>query len=649
MYHNTIHQRIKEVLWRSQTGDTIKDSPFYDRLLHGAGAIRELYLEIYRYHPLSELYFDQLIEQLVQSYTIRPSWLKELDMERLDRGYWFLDNGLTGMSLYVDRWCTNLAAFPSTLSYLQDLGINLVHLMPLFQSPLNESDGGYAVSDFRQVNPRVGSLEELKTVREKMTAAGMHLMLDIVLNHTSHRHEWAQKARAGDRKYQDYYYMFSDRTEPDLYDRQMPEIFPESAPGNFTYIEECRKWVMTVFHDYQWDLNYRNPEVFLEMLANIFFYANLGVDILRIDAPAFIWKEPGTTCQNLPQAHILLRLIKSCVVVATPGMALLGEAIVAPSRIMQYFGSGPYEARECDLAYNATQMALQWDALATGDTRVMLAGQRELTAKPYGTSWITYTRGHDDIGLGYEDHSIVEARFEPTAHRRFLQEYYSGEYPGSDALGALFSVNPKTQDARISGTLASLCGLEFALRQGDRDHVELAIQKILLMQAQSIFVGGIPMLFAGDEAAYTNDYSYLEDPGKNYDNRWMHRAVTDWDKNAFVSRPDTVEYKVFTGTAKLIGIRRQLSCLADHKNIKWLIANDPRVACFVRYNSTQRVYCLFNFNKGAATVDWNMIKEDAGEAGPFFDHWRGTHHRLALEDGSTLPGYSFMILECLST
>jgi amylosucrase len=342
------------------------------------------------------------------------------------------------MSLYVDRFCGDLQSLPGKLPYLKDLGVNLLHLMPLFQSPEGESDGGYAVSDFRQVDARFGTLDDLVIVQQKMAEEGAHLMLDIVFNHTSHLHQWAQKAKGGDKRYQDFFYMYDDRTIPDLFERSMPEIFPEAAPGNFTWVPECNKWVMTVFHHYQWDLNYTNPAVFVVMLDTVLFYANLGVDILRIDAPAFIWKEMGTTCQNLPQAHTILQLLRLCVQMAAPGMALLGEAIVAPRQIMQYFGEGSARGKECDFAYNATQMALQWDMLATGNTLVMMAAQEVLLQKPLHTSWITYTRSHDDIGLGYEDAMIQQAGFSSFEHRKFLQRYYSGEWSGSPAKGALF-------------------------------------------------------------------------------------------------------------------------------------------------------------------------------------------------------------------
>jgi amylosucrase len=348
---------------------------------------------------------------------------------------------------------------------------------------------------------------------------------------------------------------------------------------------------MTVFHQYQWDLNYTNPEVFTAMLENIFFYANIGIDVLRIDAPAFIWKELGTTCQNLPQAHTILRLIKQCVQVAAPGMALLGEAIVAPAEIMKYFGNGLYTAKECDLAYNATHMALQWDALATGDTRVMLAAQHELLQKPYGASWIAYTRCHDDIGLGYDDYMIRNAGFNPYEHRRFLKEYYSGTWPGSTARGA------------------SLCGVEKAIAEDNLHEKEIAIKKILLMQAHSFFIGGIPMIFYGDEMGYTNDYSYLQDPGKNYDNRWMHRPVIDWNKNKNAYIPGTVEQQVFSATKRLISIRKQLAVVGDYKNLNWLSPHNIHIAGYLRTHHEKRLFCLFNFSCERAYLTWYLFKE----------------------------------------
>jgi len=644
MYNRDLHPKIDAIL--SQEGPGHKGDLFYARLMANAAAIRTLYQELYAEHPMCDQGFEQLIQVVAEAAQNRPAFLKEKDALKAKSDRWFLSNDIAGMSLYVDRFCGDLHQLAGKLDYFEKLGVNFLHLMPIFQSPANESDGGYAVSDFRKVEPRFGALDDLKTLIQKMNDSGMYIMLDIVLNHTSHQHEWALKAKQGDQKYQDYYYFYEDRRLPDLFEKDMPDIFPESSPGSFSYQEDCKQWVMTVFHGYQWDLNFTNPQVLCAMLDTIFFYANLGVDVLRIDAPAFIWKQMGTSCQNLPQAHTLLRLIKLCVEAATPGMALLGEAIVAPKEIMKYFGTGDFTARECDVAYNATQMATQWDTLATGDTRLMLASQKDLLEKPYGTSWITYTRCHDDIGLGYEDAAIVQAGFTPFEHRKFIKEYYAGMLDYSPARGALFSVNPKTQDARISGTLASLCGLEKALEEKDDAGVDLAIRRILLMQALSCFIGGIPMLFYGDELGYTNDYSYLKDRSKSYDNRWMHRPLIDWKKNKKIDMPGTVEHRIFSATQQLLKIRKSLPEVADLKNLRWLATHHHHhVASFVRTLEAKQICCLFNFSPQPVHL-YAGILEEQGFHAPLFDHWSGEQCVLESEGGFLkMEGYGFLILE----
>lgn len=646
MFDSTIHPPLNTLLQKNKLAIAGQDNAFYTRFIANAAVIHDLYQQLYGQHPHGAEYYPRVLQTITDAYLNRTDALKQRDLAKEQQGHWFLSNDITGMSLYVDRFCGNLKNLGGKLDYFKKLGVNFLHLMPIFQSPAGESDGGYAVSDFRKVDKRFGTLEDLTKVQQQMAAEGMYLMLDIVLNHTSHRHEWAEKAKKGDPVYQEYFYMYTDRTIPDQFDQAMPEIFPESAPGNFTYIEECRKWVMTVFHNYQWDLNYTNPAVFVAMLDTIFFYANLGVDILRIDAPAFIWKQVGTTCQNLPQAHALLRLIKQCVQVATPGVALLGEAIVAPKEIMKYFGTGPFTARECDFAYNATHMALQWDALATGDTRVMMAAQNELLQKPLGTTWITYTRCHDDIGLGYDDSMIAQSGYQPYAHRKFLKEYYSGMFEGSPATGALFSVNPKTQDARISGSLASLCGLEKAIETNDAQAIEIAVRKILLMQAHSFFLGGVPMLFYGDEVGYTNDYSYLDDAGKSYDNRWMHRPVIDWKKNKRIEKEGTLENRIFTATQRLIQLRRQLPAIADHKNLTWISTHNSHIANYLRTHAEQPVFGIFNFSGQQAMLTWYAFKEHGLHPTHLYDHWQGVTHTVGKDyEYLVLQPYDFCLLE----
>lgn len=635
----------------TQKTTAVKDAyekRFRERFQSSLGELSNLYNSIYAYHPKSKEGLEHLLETIEKAFAERETDLKKRDFEKLlsEPEHWFLSNQICGMSLYVDRFAGSINKLKSKLDYFEKLGVNFLHLMPVFESPANESDGGYAISDFRKVDKRFGTLEDLHELEDEMRKRNMYLMIDIVLNHTSQQHEWAVKAKQGDKHYQDYFYFFSDRSLPDEYEQAMPEIFPEAAPGNFTYVPECNKWVMTVFHNYQWDLNYSNPQVLVEMLDTIFFYSNLGVDILRIDAPAFIWKQLGTRCQNLPQAHTLLQLIKLCVQIAAPGMALLGEAIVAPQEIMKYFGTGNNEAKECDYAYNATQMALQWDALATGDTKVMMSAQNILLQKPYGTTWITYTRCHDDIGLGYDDYMINNAGYSPYEHRKYLKEYYSGNHDASPATGALFAVNEKTGDARISGSLASLCGLEKALAANDAMAIDLSVQKILMMQAMSFFIGGTPMIFYGDETGHTNDYSYLKEEGKSYDNRWMHRPVIDWKKNENVNKPGTIEHIIFSGSQKLLQIRKNISVIADKKNLTWLRPHNTHIAAFLRAWENDRVYCLFNFSNSMQYLTWYAFKENGMKPTRLYDHWSGNYYDVGNDNEYlVLRPYSFFVLE----
>lgn len=567
--------------------------------------IKLLFDALYSQHNYCRDAWEKTTGIITEACNNRPLLLRKKDSNKSSQ--WVLSNEICGMSLYVDRFCGNLQNLKRKLSYFEDLGTNFLHLMPLFDSPEGECDGGYAVSDFRKVNPKFGSLDELKGVIQAMGKKQMYLMLDVVLNHASHKHEWAEKAKAGNKKYQEYFYMFDRKEDTLMYEQAMPEVFPESAPGNFTYVPECDKWVMTVFHNYQWDLNFSNPFLFAEMLDTIFFYANLGVDILRIDAPAFIWKQPGTNCQNLPQAHTVLRLIKQCVKAATPGMALLAEAIVAPKEIIKYFGEGDYVANECDAAYNATHMALQWDALATDDVRIMLESQQVMLKKPAGTTWINYTRCHDDIGLAFEDSAIEKAGFNPFLHRKFLQEYYSGKFEGSMATGALFSSNAKTGDARISGTLASLCGLEKAIELKDEAGISRAIDKIILMQAHCIFSSGIPMLFYGDERGTINDHSYEKDEAKNYDNRWMHRPVINWQA---IDKGDEhpASKIIYEKTRHLLQLRKNNRELADIKPSQWVNMQNKHLAAYLHNGESSKLIGIFNFSSNETVFSWFTLK-----------------------------------------
>jgi len=600
---------IAEVDFRikSLSGTDLEKRKLKERFIANSSDIEDLFLELYGHQKEATQLFDALIDLVFTSFDQRSADLKKVDLNKLQKDLWFCSQEITGMSLYVDRFAGKLPELERRLDYMEELGVNFLHLMPLFESPEQASDGGYAVSDFKKVNPKYGTLEELNSLSESMRSKGMYLMLDIILNHTSDQHLWAKKAKAGDPYYQDFYYCYPDRSIPDQMEYTMPEVFPESAPGNFTFIPEMNQWVMSVFHSYQWDLNFKNPRVLIAMMEHLYFYANLGVDILRIDAPAFIWKEQGTSCQGLPKAHQLLQLIKLLMEVSTPGMAILGEAIVGPHQILDYFGKGRFKAHECDFAYNATQMATQWDALATADTRVMREALSVIDQKPFGCSWINYTRCHDDIGLGYDDYMIANAGKDPYLHRTYLKNYFTGKFPNSRSKGALFGTNPKTNDARISGTLASLCGLESALEQMNPELIQQAIDKITLMQAQSFFSGGIPLIFYGDELGSTNDYTYLEDPSKSYDNRWMHRPIFDWDNAQKRFDHQTVEAQLFNNHKRLIQIRKGHKAFADLNNTKWITLEQYAIAAFTRYREDQHIICLLNYSGQSHQLAQNIV------------------------------------------
>lgn len=646
MFDYAVHNKILKLIKRYNLLNDQDDIRFCLRLNANAYFIHQIYYHLYGHLKNADTVFYDLLDTIVKGHCNRKKPLRDKDRIKATEIPWFLSNNLMGMSLYVDRFCGNLKNLESRLDYFTDLGINVLHLMPIFQSPSDESDGGYAVSDFKKIDSRFGFMEDLVSLQKRMLDKNMYLTADMVFNHTSDQQEWAVRAKAGEKEFQDYFFMYDDRTIPDEYEKTMKEIFPAAAPGNFTYVEECKKWVMTIFHHYQWDLNYHNPKVFISMLEIVYYYANLGVDILRIDAPAFIWKQIGTTCSNLPNTHKLMELLRLCVRAATPGMALLGEAIQRPRQIMEYFGSGIFRGHECDFLYKAPQMALQWDALATTDTRVMLAAQEVLLQKPYGTSWITYTRCHDDIGLGYDDEMIAAAGFNPYEHRKFIKNYYSGNYFNSPSRGALFSVNPRTGDARISGSLASLCGLEKALEENNEWEIEMSIRKIILMQAFSFFIGGLPMLFYGDELGYMNNQEYLREAGKSYDNRWMHRPMISWEKNSQKDQPGTIENRIYETTKKLIGIRKKLPAIADYSNLQWSIAHNIHVAVYHRYTKDQEIICAYNYSDEETFLTWYAFREFGKNPGILYDHFSGKEfHPQSDEEYLVIAPYSFHIME----
>ncbi|HEU4347288.1 MAG TPA: alpha-amylase family glycosyl hydrolase, partial [Actinoplanes sp.] len=250
------------------------------------------------YEPLDSVYGEPLLGRLVRvaldAATQRPAELRELDRKReIDRN-WYQRARMVGYVCYADRFAGRLSAIPGKLDYLDELGVTYLHLMPLLKPRPGENDGGYAVMDYRSVDPRLGTMADLSALADALRERGMSLCVDLVLNHTAEEHPWAQGWLAGDPAYEDFYMAFPDREMPDAYERTIVPVFPDRAPGSFTWNEDIKKWVWTTFWSYQWDLDYSNPAVFQAMLETILWLANQGVDIFRLDAVPFMWKRMGT-------------------------------------------------------------------------------------------------------------------------------------------------------------------------------------------------------------------------------------------------------------------------------------------------------------------------------------------------------------------
>lgn len=623
MYEPDSHALLGRILDKLK-GDLGRKNlrPFYTRLGGNFHSMHKLFRQLYGQRPDYEDRLADLVKALADSYVQRPAALRDLDAAREQDPDWFLSQHWVGMALYCDRFAGGLAGVNQRVDYLRELGVNMIHIMPMMQCPAGANDGGYAISDFRAVDGRFGNITDIHGLSSTLRKHNMLLTLDVVINHTSDEHVWAQQARQGDAHYRDYYYLYPDRSLPDQFELTLPEIFPETAPGSFTWDEALQQWVMTVFNNYQWDLNYRNPAVFTEMISIILFWANQGADILRLDAPAFIWKQLGTSCQNLPEAHLILQLFKDCAQVVCPGVLFIAEAIVAPQEIIKYFGPNPVEGRECEIAYNATFMALLWDAVATQNSRVLEQALRSLPPKPERTTWLNYVRCHDDIGLGFENADIAAAGFAPYAHRRYLVDYLTGKYPGSPARGLVFAANDKTGDARISGSLAALAGLESALESGDQVRVGLAIRRIITLHALIMAYGGITLLYYGDELASLNDYGYRDIPEHAPDNRWVHRPQIDWEQAGQRHEAGTVQQQVFAGLQHLIAKRKEMAVFADLNNRQLLQQDNPHLFVFARYDPTGQlppVVVVANFEARDHFLNLNNLRTQGYGYGALYD------------------------------
>ena len=581
----------------------------------------------------------ELVLDALDAAARRAVPLRLIDRRREIDPAWFQRSRMIGYVCYADRFAGSLAGVRQHLDYLAELGVTYLHLMPLLWPREGENDGGYAVADYAAVDPRIGTMADLQALAGDLHERGMALCIDLVLNHTAREHEWARRALAGKPGYREMYLIYPDRTEPDRYERTLPEVFPDTAPGSFTEVPGLG-WVWTSFHEYQWDLNYANPAVFRAMLGTMLALANRGIDVLRLDAAPFLWKRLGTDCQNQPEAHLLVQAFRALTRLAAPGLLLKAEAIVSPELLAQYLGAHDRFRPECDLAYDNQLMVMLWSSLATRDVRLAERALSRRRPAPAPTSWVTYVRCHDDIGWAVSDQDAGAADVSGPAHRRFLADFYAGRFPGSFARGALFQDNPLTGDARTSGMAASLCGLEAALEAGDPAEVTAALRRLESMYAIVFSFGGLPLIYMGDELAMPSDPGWAADPAHAHDNRWMHRPRMDWGLAGRRHDPDTPEGRAFAAIRRLAEARRSLLALRAGGSTEILPTPNRCVLAYRRAHPRSAPFLsLTNFSDVTQSADAGIIAR-AGLSQP--RHVHSSTGRLDLSGGRIeLPPWGF--------
>ena len=604
-----------------------EEALFQQRLARHRDELRWLYMELYDNGPM----FDALCRQMHGYAETRAAALKARDAAREADPDWYKRNDLLGMMLYVHNFGGTLRGVESHLDYIQECGVNYLHLMPLLASPRGKSDGGYAVADFRTIQPELGTMEDFNALTSACHQKGISVCLDFVMNHTSEEHEWARRARAGEKEYQDRYFFFDDDTIPNQYEQTCPQVFPTTAPGNFTWLPDCRKMVMTTFYPYQWDLNYANPVVFNEMAGNLLYLVNQGVDVVRLDAVPYIWKQLGTSCRNLPQVHTIVRMIRMICEIVCPSVLLLGEVVMEPARVAPYFGTP--DKPECHMLYNVTTMCTTWHTVATADTALLRRQLDILAGLPQNCIFQNYLRCHDDIGWGLDYDFLARFGMQEVPHKKYLNDFFTGKTANSFAIGELYNDDPRLGDARLCGTTASLCGIERAGFAGDKAAQEKAVRLDLTLHAFMLSQSGLPVLYSGDEIGQLNDYSYKDDPEKASDSRYIHRGAFPWALAANRSIPGTLQNELFPALRRIEEARRSHSVFDAGVPFHTIDTQNRAVLGLVRENESEKFIGLYNFSgerctayTGETGLYTDLVTGEAADAGnvplePFGFRW----------------------------
>lgn len=569
---------------------------FAQRMEKHQDELRWLYMELYG----NDAMYAELCEQMHDYYLKRSTELKKRDIKKEKNPDWFKEKEMLGMMLYIDNFAGNLKGVEKKLAYLKECNVNCLHLMPFLDTPKGKSDGGYAVADFRKVRPDLGTMKDLARLTEKCHENGMNVCMDFVMNHTSEEHEWAKRARAGEGEYMSRYFFYDNGDIPARYEETVPQVFPTTAPGNFTWLPEIGHYVLTTFYPYQWDLNYRNPRVFNEMMYNFLFLANQGMDIIRIDAVPYIWKELGTSCRNLKEVHTIVRMMRMIAEIVCPSVILLGEVVMEPEKVVPYFGT--VEKPECHMLYNVTTMATTWNSIATRDIRLLKKQMDIVSRLPKQYTFLNYLRCHDDIGWGLDFDTMKQWGMEEPSHKRYLNDYFTGKIEGSVSRGELYNDDPVTQDARFCGTTASMCGIESAGFEGNAEKMQTAIQEDLMLHAYMLTQSGIPMLYSGDELGQVNDYSYKDDAEKASDSRYLHRGAFLWELADKRKDLSTVQGQLFQMLNRLEQIRRQENVFSQEAEVYTYDVHNDSILGILREYKGERFIALFNFSESEQTA-----------------------------------------------
>ncbi len=606
------------------------DRKFKKRLTDRIDELKWLYMELYNNGEM----LDELTSQMEEYYNNRNDALKALDDEREKNPEWYRSNGMLGMQFYIDNFAKNIKGINKRLDYIQNSNVNYVHLMPFLDTTEGQSDGGYAVDDFRKVRPDLGTMEDLAELTAAFHERGISACMDFVMNHTSQNHEWAKRARAGEGEYMSRYFFYNNYDIPQQFENTVPQVFPTTAPGNFTWLEDCGHYVMTSFYPYQWDLNYRNPRVFNEMMYNFLYLANQGIDIMRLDAVPYIWKELGTNCRNLPQVHTIVRLMRIIGEIVCPGVLMLGEVVMEPVEVVPYFGT--VEKPECHMLYNVTTMATTWHTVATRDVALLKQQLDIVNGLPKDYVFLNYLRCHDDIGWGL-DYKTIQARTgaDERSHKGYLNEYYQGNMGFSNSRGELYNADPVTGDARFCATTASMCGIEKAGFEGDDAAMDVAIQEDLMLHAYLFMQSGIPIIYSGDEIGQVNDYSYKDDPHKADDSRYIHRGKMNWTNARKIKNMKTVEGRIYQGLQQLENIRRNEKAFMQRADTWTVETYEQATLCIGRYFEGDKIYGVFNFSEHPKTAWIN-------EEGRYRNMLTGED---AMAQAVELPPYGFVYLK----